>query len=390
MEIIPTPLYEELLNEECVIFAGAGISTESGPYSKPNFYEIIKSKCKYPKSKRDPSFPDLMEYFCDHIDGGQRNRLIKEIISRIEIFNSPGEINNMTTMFHHSLAEIPYFKRIVTTNWDTFFETSLNILVPMVEDRDIAFWDDKKRQVLKIHGCVTRPYTLVATIDDYEACINRNSLIFNKLRDLMASKTFIFIGYSMDDSDFQIIVDEITMSLGKLRKLAYIYDPYASDEKILFWQSKGFVVQKTYGIALLRKIREKLQEDGYLPSEEYLFFLSNEQDRIIDIHVNLNQDESAGAFATSMYQDGLLHMLSTVLSGTSLGNSKENFIKNLSEVENTLNRYLKEANLVEIAYWSGQYEIINRYCSRNKRKIPAYFHPNKLIPTHKYIKGTSR
>ena len=37
----------------------------------------------------------------------------------------------------------------------------------------------KKRQILKKHGCVTRPYTLVATKDDYEACINRNSLIFN-------------------------------------------------------------------------------------------------------------------------------------------------------------------------------------------------------------------
>jgi hypothetical protein len=390
MEIIPTFLYEELINEECIIFAGAGVSTESGPYSKPNFYEIIKSKCKYPVTKGTPAFPDLMQYFCDHIDGGQRNRLIKEIISRIEIFSSPGEINNMTTMFHHALAEIPFFKRIVTTNWDTFFETCLNILVPMVEDRDIAFWDDKKRQVLKIHGCVTRPYTLVATRNDYESCINRNSLIFNKLRDLMASKTFIFVGYSMDDSDFQIIVDEITRSLGKLRKLAYIYDPYASDEKISFWQSKGFVVQKTYGIALLRQIREKLQEDGYLPSEEYLAFLSNEQDRIIDIHINLNQDESAGAFATSMYQDGLLHMLSTVLSGTALGNSNENFEKNLSEVKNTLHRYSKEGNLIEIAYWGGQYEVISRYCNGDKRKIPAYFHPNKLIPTQKYIKGNRR
>jgi len=177
METIPNPLYDELINEDCVIFAGAGISTEAGTYSNPTFYDIIKSKCNYPKRREAPAFPDLMQYFCDRIDGGQRNRLIKEIISRIEYFNYPDEINRDTTRFHRSLAEIPFFKRIVTTNWDPFFETHLNILVPMVEDRDIAFWDDKKRQVLKIHGCVTRPYTLVATRDDYEVCINRNSLI---------------------------------------------------------------------------------------------------------------------------------------------------------------------------------------------------------------------
>ena len=328
-----------------------------------------------------------MQYYCDKIDGGQRNRLTKEIISRIEIFNYPGEINRETTHFHDLLAQIPYFKRVVTTNWDTFFENRLNVLVPMVEDRDIPFWDDKKRQILKIHGCVTRPYTLVATKDDYEACIHRNSLIFNKLRDLMASKTFIFIGYSMSDSDFQIILDEIIKSLGKLRKLAYIYDPRATVEKIAFWRSKGFCVIKSYGIAFLREIREKLQKDGYMPSEEYISFLSNEHDRIIDIHINLNQGESEGAIASAMYQDGLIHALSTVLSGVALGSSREDFEKDLSEAEDTLKKYSKTGNFVEMAYWGGRFEIIKRFCNRAKTKIPAYFHPNKLIPTHKYIKG---
>ena len=387
MEMIPSSLYENLINDDCVIFAGAGISTEGGVYSKPSFYEIIKAKCDYPNNKKAPSFPDLMQYYCDKIDGGQRNRLTKEIISRIEIFNYPGEINRETTHFHDLLAQIPYFKRVVTTNWDTFFENRLNVLVPMVEDRDIPFWDDKKRQILKIHGCVTRPYTLVATKDDYEACIHRNSLIFNKLRDLMASKTFIFIGYSMSDSDFQIILDEIIKSLGKLRKLAYIYDPRATVEKIAFWRSKGFCVIKSYGIAFLREIREKLQKDGYMPSEEYISFLSNEHDRIIDIHINLNQGESEGAIASAMYQDGLIHALSTVLSGVALGSSREDFEKDVSEAEDTLKKYSKTGNFVEMAYWGGRFEIIKRFCNRAKTKIPAYFHPNKLIPTHKYIKG---
>ena len=172
--------------------------------------------------------------------------------------------------------------------------------------------------------------------------------------------------------------------------LIYPRSIIASDEKIEFWKSKGFVVNKSYGIALLRGIREKLQKDGYLPSEDYLLFLSNEQNRIIDIHVNLNQDESGGAFASAMYQDGLLHMLNTVLSGTALGNSKENFEKSLFEAERALQKHSKEGNLVEVAYWGGKYEVIKRYCNRDKRKIPAYFHPNKLIPSHKYIKGHYR
>lgn len=71
----------------------------------------------------------------------------------------------------------PFFRIIVTTNWDPFFERGLNVLVPMVEDRDIPFWDDKKRQILKIHGCVTRPYTMVITQNDYKDLIKIKQII---------------------------------------------------------------------------------------------------------------------------------------------------------------------------------------------------------------------
>lgn len=177
----------------------------------------------------------------------------------------------------------------------------------------------------------------------------------------------------MADSDFQTILDEIIKSLGKLRKLAYVYDPHATEEKIEFWQPKGFCVIKAYGLSFLSEIRKKLQEDGYIPSEEYIAFLSNEQDRIIDIHVNLNQGESAGAFATAMYQDGLIHVLSTVLSGAALGSSKEDFKKNLSETEDTLNKYSKEGNIFEMAYWGGQFEVIKGIAIGLKLKYQLIF-----------------
>ena len=101
----------------------------------------------------------------------------------------------------------------------------------------------------------------------------------------------------------------------------------------------------------------------------------------------MNQGESDGAVASSMYQDGVLHMLTTVLSGTALGNSKEQFEKSQFETRDTLQRYFKKGNFIEVAYFGGQYEVIKRFCNREKTKIPAYFHPKKLIPTHKYIKG---
>ena len=53
--LIPDPLYNDIKNGHVVLFAGAGISTESKPYGSPTFYENIKAKAKYPKRRHLPS-----------------------------------------------------------------------------------------------------------------------------------------------------------------------------------------------------------------------------------------------------------------------------------------------------------------------------------------------
>ena len=84
--MIPLELYDEIKRENCIIFAGAGISTEGGVYGKPSFYETIIQECSYPASKKDPSFPELMQDYCNIKDGGKKNLLIRKIIDRIEFF----------------------------------------------------------------------------------------------------------------------------------------------------------------------------------------------------------------------------------------------------------------------------------------------------------------
>ena len=214
-------IYDDIVRQVSVVFIGAGATTEK-PHYRETFYQHIK---KLSELKDDPpSFPELMQYFCDQLDGGHHNRLIREALSRIEEFCvRDSEANGIATMFTDGLAEIPYFNRFVTTNWDPFLERSLDVLVPMIEDRDLAFWDDHKRQVLKIHGCITRPYSIIATQTDYDKCVGRNRLIFNKLKDLMTTKTFLFVGYSMRDADFRKIWESISNTLGHFAKLAYAH-----------------------------------------------------------------------------------------------------------------------------------------------------------------------
>ena len=290
-------------------------------------------------------------------------------------------------MFSNALAEIPYFNRFVTTNWDPFLERSLDVLIPIVEDRDLGFWDDRKRQVLKIHGCITRPYSIVATQSDYDACLSRNPLIFNKLKDLMATKTFLFSGYSMRDADFREVWDVITQSLGRFAKLAYAMDPDATPEAVAFWKERGIALFRMSPFSFIRSLRDRLVADGLIPSETFLRFIRKERRRIASIHVKLNQN-SGGGFASAMYQDGLLHALDDVLASTVLGTKKrEGFESDLRQAEKQVEQARREGDFIEVAYWTGRHEVVSRFCKYRKTSIPAYFHPNQLLPVSRLVKG---
>jgi hypothetical protein len=292
-------------------------------------------------------------------------------------------------MFTDSLAEIPYFNRFVTTNWDPFLERSLDVLVPMVEDRDLAFWDDDKRQVLKIHGCITRPYSIVATQSDYDSCARRNPLIFNKMKDLMATKTFLFVGYSMRDPDFQKVWDSIDSALGHFANLAYAVDPNASAEQVALWRKRGIEIFGCRDLEFARTLRARLEKEDLIPSEKLLKFLQRERDRIVSIHIKNNQT-SDGKFSSAMYQDGLLHQLSSILISTALGTKKKvDFENDYGNKLNHLNKMRRRKDVIEIAYWSGRVEVLRRFNNRQKSSIPAFFHPYRMHPTQKLIKGDS-
>jgi len=387
--MIPSELYEESKRENCVIFAGAGISTEGGSYGKPTFYERIKKECAFPSSEPNPSFPDLMQYYCDNKDGGKKNLLIRQIIDRIEWFSQDGEINQSTSFAHRAIAMNPFYRIVVTTNWDPFFERRLNILVPVVEDRDIPFWDDKKRQILKIHGCVTRPDTMVITQNDYKKLIRfkKNNPVFTKLKDLMATKTFLFIGYSMEDPNIKTIFHDLSKILGDFSRLSYAVDPDPSKATIAEWKKHGVQIIKASGYGFLRDINDRLIEEKMIPDPDMVDCFSSQLGRIFGIHIrdSENQDDK---FLSTMYQDGLIHEIEYIVSNSTYGIKIADLKVRLKEGKEILKKYERdeakyrkekteeEKNrrtnaMIEIVYFTGRIEVLSRFLKGKMEPIPS-------------------
>lgn len=388
--LLPDPVPDELMRDIqdncCVLFLGAGISTE-GTYHNRTFFEYIKESCEYPESSSTASFPDVMQYYCEKMDGGRKNRLVREIAYWIERFTAEGEPNRFATAFYREIARVPYFQTFVTTNWDPFCERVMNILLPMVEDRDIPFWEDKKRQVLKIHGCITRPQTIVATRADYDTLMNDRTrgALFTKLRDLMATKAFVFVGYSISDPDFQQIYDEAISNLGDFRRGSWVVDPSTDAKRTDEWKARGIRIIPAKGMAFAYQLTERLESAGLIISSSQIEHFSTQLDRIIRIHhQTVSKQETAGGMASSMYQDGLSHSIEEITVGARAGTSLVDFRSKLSDYEKRLQqeRDAKTPRAVEIAYWAGRVEPLKALTSGEMGDIRTYLHPYKLEPTN--------
>lgn len=376
----------EIADESCVLFVGAGSSTEKWPRSC-SFYSNIKAMTSLSDSGPH-TFPEVMQKFCDERDGGHHNLLIREAIHYIEHFLLSGPENRAVSEFSSRLATIPYFKIILTTNWDPFLERALDVLVPMTHDRDLTFWNDRKKQVVKIHGCITQPHTIVATQSDYESCIAANPLLFNKVRDLMATKTFLFTGFSLKDADFREIWDTITNSLGRFSKLAYALDPFATDDDITYWSQRGINIFRVRDTEFLEGLRDHFVDGAMLPPDQLIKFLMRERNKIVKLHLKLKQD-CDGGMSSAMYQDGLLHELDYILDALRLGTStQQDFENELGLMHKNVSTAQKQKDPIEVAYYSGRYAVINSYSEADYNDIFPYFHPYRLTPLRKLVKGT--
>jgi len=99
---------------------------------------------------------------------------------------------------------------IITTNWDNFLENTFDDFNVYIGQQELLFSESISiGEIYKIHGCVSRPQSLVLTEKDYDDFNNRNAYLAAKLLTIFVEHPIIFIGYSLSDSNILEIIDSI-------------------------------------------------------------------------------------------------------------------------------------------------------------------------------------
>lgn len=216
----------ELIREEKVIlWVGSGFSSYAGYPTGTQLPSIMLSSLgELPEDAPKPGSALLQDAADYYVKKKERSGLNSFLIDQYGKEPSRYDV-------HESLALINRIKYIITTNYDPLFERAYGDKIVVVShDADLPGSTDypDKSVLLKIHGDISQPESIVITSDDYME-FDSDSIVWNKIRTLLAEYSVVFIGYSLHDPNIEKMISDIYARL-KRKKHPYFFISRAADE----------------------------------------------------------------------------------------------------------------------------------------------------------------
>jgi hypothetical protein len=302
---MPDELVRAYQRDMLVIFAGAGISTEVPTVLSETLYQRARALAETDAD----SFPQVMQAFQDKFD---RATLVKEIRSRFAYADSFPSARRASRQFHAELATLPQIRDIITTNWDTHFEEEC-LATPFVIGEDIAYHDLYERRVYKLHGSITNLATLVATEEDYAESLVKlgTNVLGSHVRSILASKTVVFVGYSLTDWNFRRLYDTLRADMGKFTPRAFVVSPFDAPEA----DALGLAHIRTSGVHFVRELKRSLQGECILPDDVYELIerIQQRAERADEIAKGIDPQKYPAVVYTWFYSDAVLDLCFRIL-----------------------------------------------------------------------------
>ena len=377
-------LISEIEKHNCVIFAGAGISTETGLTHPNSLYEQLQfaTECD-----GEIEFPELVDRFEAQPNG--RQKLVELVRDRFDYIDSFRDLKTRATRFHNELSDMSYFQTFITTNWDRYFEDILGA-TPFVYDYDMPFWETAKRPVLKIHGSIDNYSSIVASTQDYNECEERlrDGALGAALKQIFATKTCIFCGYSTSDSDFLNIYNTVVSGLGKFARTHYLVSPFLEEAEVEKLKNDLNIIGiKTDATNFLTTVRDHMESKFCFAKKKSYDMIMDRLFDLYEIHedfvASYNPFESPHLIFCTVYQDGLIHAFQRILDQRYTGQYGDlHYVRGQMQLyKKMISEYRSKKNYKEVSYFSGyligliHFDMINSMEDHEVPELPYFYHP---------------
>jgi hypothetical protein len=196
------------------LFVGAGLSAAAG---LPDWKKLLTRVIDETAAEDPSNEADLRELLADekllevadHCKSALGRQRFAEILR-----DTVGVKVAKLPAVHELLVKLP-LPAIVTTNFDKLIETACTQSsgeIPkapshsgLAQQGTLLF--DDRFFVLKAHGDIDDESSLVFTLSDYRALIHGNTAFQELFAALLMTHAVLFVGYSLNDPDFRLLLD---------------------------------------------------------------------------------------------------------------------------------------------------------------------------------------
>ncbi|MHC5202185.1 SIR2 family protein [Myroides sp. LJL119] len=218
-------------NDKLVVFAGAGVSKDSGLPLWGELIQEIKGFLNEDIEEDDPL--KIAQFLYNEKGEKEYNDIIKDALYRnIETY----------TPLHELIFELNP-QHIITTNYDYFFEDVINNkgLPFSVVSKDIDLpYAGHKNLLIKYHGDFQNQ-NIVFKETDYLEFSKNHTLKEIFVKSLFSNKVILFIGYSVGDINLKLLIRDIQFILNKHHQRAYFlsHKESLSSSQIKYFENLG-------------------------------------------------------------------------------------------------------------------------------------------------------
>ncbi|MEI9911184.1 MAG: SIR2 family protein [Bacteroidota bacterium] len=240
IDTFPKPFLEDLVNNRCLPFIGAGFSKNAD----------------IPKGKKMLDWEELGKTIAGNIQDYKYTNAIDAISAYSHEYSRTNLVEKLTELLlinsvkagkaHKAFCELQ-FDIVCTTNFEFLLEQGYSLISkycrPILDEDQLSIANSSEViTLLKIHGDLHHPNKLVVTEEDYDRFLAKNPMLATFLANLLITRTPLFIGYSLDDTDFRQIWQLIKDRLGSLRRQAYVLKIEVSPHEKARYERRGVKV----------------------------------------------------------------------------------------------------------------------------------------------------
>ncbi len=267
--------------DKLIVFVGAGVScnvsnmpswsaliqkmAESIKYSKCDNCRKkdnhCHETCKFIDTFSPDEFLKIPQYVYNK-NKKQYQQIVKDNIQHDPTINAP--------LSNAIIDLVP--AHIITTNYDKLLENCKSMQKDnyevIIHDKDLLS-AEKNKYIIKMHGDIDHPETIVLKEADYLEYTQKHVLIEMFIKSLLADHTILFLGYSLNDYNVKLIISWINYirsqnkALDKNTKFAYMVldERKIAKNQLQYFESNNIGVINLNKMPLIKSIPSDLTED---------------------------------------------------------------------------------------------------------------------------------